>query len=66
VAKTAQGLKGRVLRKKFVLPIESQFFTFFHFFFLLMVLYDVTFNVIAKTKCEVFDFFQEMLQGPQC
>jgi hypothetical protein len=30
VAKTA---KGRVLRKKFVLPIESCFLTLFHFFF---------------------------------
>jgi hypothetical protein len=29
----AQGLKDRVLRKKFVLPIESWFFTFFFFFF---------------------------------
>jgi hypothetical protein len=27
VAETAQGLKGRVLRKKFVLSIESWFFT---------------------------------------
>jgi hypothetical protein len=45
VAKSAQGLKGRVLRKKFVLPIESWFFTFFHFLFLFMVLHDVTFNV---------------------
>jgi hypothetical protein len=33
VAKIAQGLKGKVLRKKFVLPIESWFFTFFTFFF---------------------------------
>jgi hypothetical protein len=45
VAKTAQGLKGKVLRKKFILPIESWFFTFFHFSFLFMVLHDVTFNV---------------------
>jgi hypothetical protein len=29
VAKTAQGLKGKVLKKKFVLPIESCVFTFF-------------------------------------
>jgi hypothetical protein len=42
-----QGLKGRVLRKKFVLTIESLFFTFFHFFFFFMVLHDVTFNVTA-------------------
>jgi hypothetical protein len=28
VVETAQGLKGRVLRKKFVLSIESCFFTF--------------------------------------
>jgi hypothetical protein len=47
VAKTAQGLKGRVLRKKFFLPIKSWFFTSFYFFFLLMVLHDVTFNVTA-------------------
>jgi hypothetical protein len=31
VAKTTQWLKGRVLRKKLVLPIESWFFTFFFF-----------------------------------
>jgi hypothetical protein len=36
-------LKGMVLKKQFVLPIKSWFFTFF----LLMVLYDVTFNVTA-------------------
>jgi hypothetical protein len=50
VAKSAQGLKGMVLREKFVLPIESWFFTFFHFFhffFLLVVLHDVTFTVTA-------------------
>jgi hypothetical protein len=47
VAQIAQGLKGMVLKKKFVLPIESWFFTFFHFFFWLMVLHDVTFNVTA-------------------
>jgi hypothetical protein len=33
VNKTAQKLKGRVLRKKFKLPIESWFLTFFHLFF---------------------------------
>jgi hypothetical protein len=33
VAETAQGLKGKVLKKKFFLPIESWFFTFFHSFF---------------------------------
>jgi hypothetical protein len=33
VVKTAQGLKGKVLKKKFVLPIEPWFFTFFTFFF---------------------------------
>jgi hypothetical protein len=45
VAKTTQGLKGRVLRIFFVLPIESGYFNFFHFFFLLVVLHDATFNV---------------------
>jgi hypothetical protein len=33
VAKIAQGLKGRVLRKKFILPIESWFFTSLCLFF---------------------------------
>jgi hypothetical protein len=48
VVEAAQGLKGRVLRKKFVLPIKSWFLTFFHcFFFLLMVLHDVIFNVTS-------------------
>jgi hypothetical protein len=32
VAETAQGLKGMVLRKKFVLPIKSWFFTSFLLF----------------------------------
>jgi hypothetical protein len=45
MAKTTQGLKGRVLRKKFDLPIKSWFFTFFTFFTFFMVLHDVTFNV---------------------
>jgi hypothetical protein len=45
-AETAKGLKGMMLRKKFVLPIESWILTFFTFF-LLMVLHDVTFNVTA-------------------
>jgi hypothetical protein len=30
---TAQGLKDRVLRKKFDLPIKSWFLNFFYFFF---------------------------------
>jgi hypothetical protein len=57
VAEIAQGLKGMVLRKKFVLPIESWFFTSFHFFFLLMVLYDVIFNVTATICMWSFWFF---------
>jgi hypothetical protein len=32
VAKSAQGLKGKVLRKKFVIAIDSWFFTLFRFF----------------------------------
>jgi hypothetical protein len=47
VVEIAQRLKCKVLRKKFVLPIESWFFTFFHFFFLLMVLHSV--------KCDHYD-----------
>jgi hypothetical protein len=49
MANIAQRLKGRMQRKKFVLPIESWFFTFFHFFSL-MVLYDVTFNVTTTIQ----------------
>jgi hypothetical protein len=55
VAKSAQGVKGMLLRKKFVLPIKSWFFTFFSLFFLLMVLHDVTFNVNVK----FFIFFKK-------
>jgi hypothetical protein len=44
VARTAQGLKDKVLRKKFVLSIESWFSTFFSLFFWVMVMYDVTFK----------------------
>jgi hypothetical protein len=50
VGKIAQDLKGRVLRKEFVLSIESWFFTFFHFFLLLMVPHVVTFNVTATIQ----------------
>jgi hypothetical protein len=52
VAKVAQGLKGRVLRKKFVLPIESWFFTFFTFRF------PRSYARPLQSKCEVFNFFQ--------
>jgi hypothetical protein len=34
VAKTTEGLKGRVPKKKFILPIKSWIFTFFQMFFL--------------------------------
>jgi hypothetical protein len=62
VAQTAQGLKDRVLRKKFVLPIASWFFHFFHFFLLLMS----PSKWSLWFECEVFDFFQEILQGSHC
>jgi hypothetical protein len=35
MAKFAQGLKGRVPKKKFILPIESRTFTFFQTLFCL-------------------------------
>jgi hypothetical protein len=44
MAKITQGLKGMMLKKEFVLSIESCFFILFHTFFL-KVLHDVTFNV---------------------
>jgi hypothetical protein len=47
VAETAQGLKGKVLKKKFLLPIKSWILTFFDFFLMHMVLHDLTFNVTA-------------------
>jgi hypothetical protein len=37
--------EGQGAKKKFVLPIKSWFFTFFHFSFWLMVPHDITFNV---------------------
>jgi hypothetical protein len=46
-----------MLRNKFVLPLKSWFFTSFHFFFLLMVLHDVTFNVTTTIYMWSFWFF---------
>jgi hypothetical protein len=40
--KNCPKLEGQGAKKKFVLPMESWIFTFFHFSFLLMVLHDVT------------------------
>jgi hypothetical protein len=57
VAKTAQVLKGKVPKKKFVLPRESWISLFFKFFFLLMVLYGVIFNLGYEYKG--FEFFKE-------
>jgi hypothetical protein len=60
VAKTAQGLKGRVLKKKFVLPTKSWIFTFFQFiYFLLMVPHDVTLNVIALMNVKFLIFVKK-------
>jgi hypothetical protein len=63
VAKTAQGLKANVLRKKFVLPLKSWFFTFFHFFFFFFSWFYMVSPSMEplQSKCEVFDFFQENL-----
>jgi hypothetical protein len=66
VAKTSQGLKGRVLRKKFVLSIESWVFTFFHFFSCSWFCMMSPSMWPLQSKFEVFDFFQEILQVPQC
>jgi hypothetical protein len=41
MAKTAQGLKASVSKKKFVFPIVSWIFTIFQILFLLMVPHDV-------------------------
>jgi hypothetical protein len=49
-----------VLKKKFVMPIESWFFTFFYFFWL-MVLHDVIFNVSATIWIWSFWFFSRNL-----
>jgi hypothetical protein len=65
VAKKAQGLKDKVPKQKFVLLIESWIFTFFNFFCLLMVPYDVIFYGKALFECEAIDFSQEILQNPE-
>jgi hypothetical protein len=63
VAKTAQRLNGMVLRKKFVLPTESWFSTFSPFFCSWFYMMSPSMWPLWS-KCEVFDFFQEILQGP--
>jgi hypothetical protein len=55
VAKTTQGLKGRVLRKKFV--FVHKILVFHVFFFLFMVLHDITFNVTVTMQMWSFWFF---------
>jgi hypothetical protein len=52
--------EGQGAKIKFVLPIKSWFFTFFHFFFLLMVLHDVTFNVTTTIWMWSFWFFSRI------
>jgi hypothetical protein len=48
VAETAQGLKGKVLKKIVCFAQKNLGLSlYFTLFFLLMVLYDVTFNVTA-------------------
>jgi hypothetical protein len=64
VAETAQGLKGKVLKKNFVLPHRILVFHFFSLSFLLMVLHDVIFNVTVTILVRSFEFFQKSLQGP--
>jgi hypothetical protein len=60
VAKIAQGLQGRVLRKKFFLPIESWFFTlFFHFSFCSWFCMMSPSMWPLWSECEVFDFFKK-------
>jgi hypothetical protein len=47
VAEIAQGLMGRVFKKEVCFAHKILGFHFFSLFFLLMVLNDITFNVIA-------------------
>jgi hypothetical protein len=62
----AKRLKGRVPKRKFVLPKESWISTstFFQFLFLLMVLHDVIFNLVTGYEYERFKFFLKNLQVP--
>jgi hypothetical protein len=53
--------EGQGSQKKFALPIKSWFSTFFHFFFLLLVLHDITFNVTATIWMWSFLFFSRIL-----
>jgi hypothetical protein len=53
--------KGRVLRKKFVLPIESWFFTFFSLFFFYSWFCMMSPSMwLLRSKC---NFLKEFLQG---
>jgi hypothetical protein len=54
----AQGLKGKVLRKKLFLPIKFWFFTFFHFFFCSCFCMMSPLMWPLQSKCKVFYFFK--------
>ena len=57
VDETVKGLKGRVLKKKFFLPIESWFFTFFSLFFCSWFYMMSSSMWSLRSKCKVFNPF---------
>ena len=60
MAKIAQGLKGRVLRKKFFLPIEFWIFTFLFCSCICMISPSMW---LLWFECEIFYYFQEIIQS---
>ena len=55
---------ARGAKKKSLLSIESWFFTFFHFLVCTWFCMMSPSMWLLRAKCEVFSFFQEILQGP--
>jgi hypothetical protein len=49
--------EGQGAKKEACFAHRNLVIHFFHFFFV---------HGFTLIKCEVFDFFQEILQGPQC
>jgi hypothetical protein len=65
MAKIAQRLKGRVLRKKFVLPTKSWLFTSFTFFFCFFANDSIWCHLQCGRYNLNVNFFQEIVLGPQ-
>jgi hypothetical protein len=67
VAEIAQGVEGQESQKIVCFAHKILVFHFFFTFLFFSWFYMMSPSMwLLRSKCEVFNFFQEILQGPQC